>query len=312
MNQLLVKVLAIAMLSAACTGATVKETTSLPSAPPSTPVSVQSTPVPPPTTTSTPTTTTASTTTAAPQAATVDPLLDRWIAVLASLPIDEYTEQEAAREAETFGIGDTNVLLSNEYGSLNGGYWVVYSGVFDQSLWAWDRCAELGGDCYARYLGGDPTVPPLLSEGQLWIWLEGRLVAVSAEDGQIVRTITTGWADGQFAGPLQIAADRVTGYFALGYEDSWFGCDATLGQFVEVDLVTGDTQLDHDGIMPTVSPDGEQLAYLAADECLEDPDEPQFYIAYHDEVVVRDLASGTERSWGPASGIAPDVSVVQH
>jgi hypothetical protein len=204
------------------------------------------------------------------------------------------------------------VLLSDDYPSLNPGYWVVYSGVFDTDTEAVSRCAQLsnaGIDCYHRYLGANPAEAPILANGEYLAWVQGDLgidlAAVAIDTGEVVRTIAPAWADeGIYPGPPSMAADGKRAYFDIGYEDSWFSCESTLGDFAVIDLATGAWDVVGTGYGPVVSPDGRHLAYLAAERCLPDPVEPDnWFIAFHGTVVVRDLIDGSERRWTPSAAI---------
>jgi hypothetical protein len=53
-----------------------------------------------------------------------------WIAIMASLPTDQYLRTEAEDELQTYAAAtglDLQLLLSDTYGSLNPGYWVIYA-----------------------------------------------------------------------------------------------------------------------------------------------------------------------------------------
>lgn len=53
-----------------------------------------------------------------------------WIAIMASLPADEYSQADAERELESYTAAaglNLQLLLSDDYESLNPGYWVIYA-----------------------------------------------------------------------------------------------------------------------------------------------------------------------------------------
>jgi len=88
---------------------------------------------------------------------------DFWTVIVASLPVEEYTYDEAYGRALAFfdatGLW-ADVLLSDLYYSLNPGYWAVYTGAFLTQSEADSHCAlveSYGYDCYSRqvswYLG---------------------------------------------------------------------------------------------------------------------------------------------------------------
>ena len=79
---------------------------------------------------------------------------------LMALDTEEFELSEALARADEFSekLGvDTRVLLSDEFGSLNAGFWVVYTGVFLNESEAdaeADRLRRLGHpDAYAREVG---------------------------------------------------------------------------------------------------------------------------------------------------------------
>lgn len=273
--------------------------------------STTSTAAVPPVTTQAPTTTQAqSTTTTTTTAPDTRPAFDTWIAVMASLPVSEFTEVDAEARSQEIAAPDSGILRSDDYPSLNPGFWVVYSGEFEFDWEAQQRCEQLGGDCYRRYLGDDPAIAPTLANDRVLVWLDGKLVAVDTTTGAVMRTVSDSWGDGRYTGSPHLTSDGTTAYFDTFAEDSWFSCESTLGGFSRMDLVSGEAEFDKSGILPNVSPRGDLLAYASADECLPDPAEAQFFIAYHNTVTVRDLNSGVERSWRAAAGVNPDDSPI--
>lgn len=177
---------------------------------------------------------------------------------------------------------------------------MVFSGTWDQSWWAQERCdrvAEDVPDCYPRYLGIDPAQPIGRPHGMaLALDEEADLVAVSLETGEVIRTISQGFGgDGRYPGVPQLHRSGTTAYYSIGVEDSWFSCEASDGQLVAMDLTTGRATEIGSGYSPRISPDGRSLLYLAASDCLPDPEEPaNFVITPIDTVVIRDLDTGRE------------------
>jgi len=85
-----------------------------------------------------------------------------WIAILASLPTGQYASTDAQDELETYvtttGL-DLQLLLSDDYGSLNPGYWVIYASdgwTDDESAAAYCNSVRdtysLASTCYPRLL----------------------------------------------------------------------------------------------------------------------------------------------------------------
>ena len=247
------------------------------------------------TTTTSPTTTQA-TTTLPPSR----PLpFDSWTTVLASLPVGDYSAGDASAVAAELGIAGVGVLLSDDYPSLNPGFWVVYTRPYEFSWEAVEACGEIGDavpDCYARYLGVNPNEPIGRSEGTLIAHTEdARLVVLSATTGEVIRTIRPSFGDdGSFPGRPALAADGLSIDFGVGSEDYWFSCEASDGHLERIDLATGRSAKVGDGFAPRVSPDGTTLGYLASSDCFPDPAEPQFVLAPIDTIVRRDIATGGE------------------
>lgn len=89
------------------------------------------------------------------------PTAPAWVVIVESLPHDEYDRSDAEARADGYradGAPDVGVLDSSDYGSLNPGYWVVYSGVWgaDEEDAAAAHCRSLRAtvdNCYQRFLG---------------------------------------------------------------------------------------------------------------------------------------------------------------
>ncbi len=81
-----------------------------------------------------------------------------WIVVLESLETSGYSRQEAVSRAASYGGLDApvEVILSDEYESLNSGYWVIFAGEFDTEDGAAEYCRSIKDavpPCYQRYVG---------------------------------------------------------------------------------------------------------------------------------------------------------------
>lgn len=260
-----------------------------------------------PATTAVTVTTLASTTTdtAAPTSTTTfapptRPLpFDSWTAVLASLPVGENTADQAQTVAEKLGVSGAGVLLSDDYPSLEPGFWVVYAAPYAfswEAAAACERLVEVAPDCYARYLGADPEEPVGRESGTLIAVTEAdELVILSTSTGEILRTVDDSFGRaGSFPSSPALAADGRTITYSVGSEDFWFSCEASDGHLERRDLATGRAEKTGDGFSPTVSPDGATLIYLASSECFPDPAEPQFVLAPIDTIVWRDVDSERE------------------
>lgn len=254
---------------------------------------------PPPTSTTTgsrPALTTTSTTATSSTIGTPPPPdpFDAWIAVLASLPAAEYTQAEAETEAKTRAA---DVLLSDDYGSLVPGYWVVYRGAYDFAWEAEAACPTAVTDCYVRYLAAIGENEPIgYGFGTaVAVTVDGELVAIDASTGAVARTLDRSFGgDGSYPGAFSLAGDGTSVYFTVGFEDFWFSCDASDGTLLEYDFAAGRSEQIGDGFSPDVSADGRYLLYLASSECFPDPNEPQWVLAPIDTIVRRDLTSGAE------------------
>ena len=77
----------------------------------------------------------------------------RWVAIVASLSGDDFTEAEALERVE--GDEDRLVLWSSHYPSLNPGLWVIVEGPFEGREAATSAAERLGGGAYPRALTDD-------------------------------------------------------------------------------------------------------------------------------------------------------------
>jgi hypothetical protein len=113
------------------------------------------TPTPTPTPSATPTPSPTSTPGSSGSIAEWPAGTDGWTVVLASK-----SSEDAARDsAESFsaeGIPDVGVLDSNDFSSLKGGFWVVYSGEYDTQAEATDALDGIDApDAYIRRIAND-------------------------------------------------------------------------------------------------------------------------------------------------------------
>ena len=69
-----------------------------------------------------------------------------WTAVLASTE----SRPEAERKARAAGGSEIGVLKSDDFSSLRKGYWVVFSGQYDERSAAESAAEKAGGGAYAR------------------------------------------------------------------------------------------------------------------------------------------------------------------
>jgi len=258
------------------------------------------------------TTAAAAPTTTSGEAPPAQPLpFDSWTAVLASLPVADNTAEQARTVADKLGVTGAGVLRSDDYPSLTPGYWVVYTRPYEfswEAVAACDELATVAPDCYARYLGADPTEPVGADSGTVVAIAGGTdLVVLSVSTGEVIRTIDPFFAgDGTYPSPPALTADGLSIDYAVSVEDFWFSCDASDGHLERMDLATGRKEKTGDGFSPRMSGDGATILYLAASECYPDPAEPVFVLAPIDTVVWRNTATGqeTRRTLAPHGDVA--------
>ena len=218
---------------------------------------------------------------------------DTWTAILASI---ETGEPGAWEEAEEFAatIEDAAVLWSDDYPSLNPGYWVVHYGEFEsgESAKAW--CSELPDDmtCYPRYLGTE--ISPLAGDDHALVIDGQALVIVDIETGQRLKAFDPSFdGDGMSVGRMSLTPDASALYYSVGWEDSWYTCEYSQGQIWKFELELGIATQIASGYGPSVSPDGRWLATLYSEQCLPDPENPESWVLTPtDTVILYDLSSG--------------------
>ena len=239
----------------------------------------------------------ATTTTSATTTATVvpgnEPPWDVWTLVYASLDIDLHAREHAQTIAGDVAGGA--VLLSDDYPSLNPGYWVVYSGEWGDRQQAGIWCPrplpeELS--CYPRYLGS--SIPDLLNHGAALAQLDqGRLVALDPASGEILATFSDNvhW-EAEFPSSFNLTAGSAVLYFGMGWEDSWFSCESDGGEVWRLDLDSGVEEVFSAGWSPSISPDGRWLAVVKAAECYPDPEVSGWVVSPGSQVEIYDLSDG--------------------
>ncbi|MBT8213275.1 MAG: hypothetical protein KJN71_09025 [Acidimicrobiia bacterium] len=287
---------AIAIAATACSGTTDSATTTAES------VATTTSTTEPATTTATSTTTvatsTTTTTTTVPSGPLGPPPFQTWTVIVASLDVDTTSEAEAVDQWKSL-VGDrpdSGVLLSDNYPSLNPGYWVVFAGEFDTELAATGLCADLQGEslaCYHRWLGSASAMAEevLVYGGDAdpgWFYVRTATGAT--------RPVYDRFFEASGPGHPSITADGSEMYFTVGYEDYWFSCELTIGEIRRLDFATGEELVVAAGLYPSAHPSAQILAYASDDECFED----EFgFNSFNDLVVVRDLRNGINRVYQP-------------
>lgn len=101
------------------------------------------------------------------------------------------------------------------------------------------------------------------------------------------------------ADKMALGADGSSLYYQLIFEDYWFSCETVQGEVTVLDVDSGAVETIDQG-RPALSPDGERLAYLTAEECFSDPEQPEFFLMAYDTLVLAD-PDGTEQTSIPLS-----------
>jgi len=298
----------IVLMAGACTGQSTGPSSTSPTTTPPTLPDAPSTTAPPTTLAATTTTTEETTTTTAVRAPSTE-AWGSWTLILASLEVDAAGSEERAEEIAA-EIDGAMVLWSDDFPSLNPGYWVVYWGRFESGREASNWCSDLPAEltCYPRYLGSD--VSPLAAAGHAILIDGGALVIVEVESGERRKMLDPYFTgDGRFAGGLELTPDGSVLYYDVGWEDSWYSCESSRSQVERLDLAFGTTTVVGPGFGPALSPDGRWMVLLVGVQCLPDPEQPDYWVLTPtDTVVLYDLESGRpveQRRWSVA---APPVS----
>ncbi|MDH3261366.1 MAG: hypothetical protein OEM84_10395 [Acidimicrobiia bacterium] len=228
-----------------------------------------------------------------------------WTLVLASIETGVVGAEDRAREVAA-GIDESAVLYSNDFPSLNPGFWVVHWGEFTSGSEAANWCAGLANalTCYPRYLG--PAVAPLAADGHAMLIDGQALVIVDVATGDRLKVIDPYFSgEGMGIGRMALTPDASALFYSVGFEDSWYSCESSVGQVWRLDLVFGTIATVASGNAPAVSPDGRWMAVLNSEQCLPDPENPDFWVLTpFDTVVLYNLATGwpvETRRWSVAS-----------
>ena len=209
--------------------------------------------------------------------------------IYASLDVE--TNSRADALAIAAGIDGAAVLLSDDYPSLNPGFWVVYAGEWDDRRVAGAWCpADLDASlsCYPRYLG--PNIAGLVAEGAALAQMGERLVALDPTSGEVLATFSRYFhAEAEYVSRFALNLPESEVYFGLTFVDSWYSCRSDKGEVRRLDLDSGTENTVADGWSPAVSPDGRWLALVAAGECYPDPETDGWVITPGSQVEVFDL-----------------------
>jgi hypothetical protein len=284
----------VALMLAACAGSDSDTSTTATTAIVTTTSSTTITTAPPETTTSTSAVHTPST-----------EAWGTWTLVLASIEIGAGGGQDRAQEIAD-GIEGAEVIYSGDFPSLNPGFWVVHWGEFESGSEAGNWCGGLANalTCYPRYLG--PVVSPLAADGHALVVDGQALVIVDVETGERLKMMDPYFSgDGMGIGRMALRTDAAALYYSVGFEDSWYSCDSSDGQVWRLDLGFGTVTVVGSGHSPTISPDGRWMAVLRSEQCLPDPENPEFWVLTPtDTVVLYNLSTGMPietRKWSLAT-----------
>ena len=281
------------LVLSACSSAPPVTTTIAPE-PATPPVSVT---VPPPTTEPPTTTTTL------PKEAS-RPDFDTWAIILESLPTTDHTVEAVFERAEGYAI-PTGVLASDDYPSLNAGFWVIFNGPWSSRTEADARCDALRSDtpaveCYIRYLGVALDSPVGFEHGTSLVSVEGGYAIIDLATGNRVRTLENE-AEARYRYRPELALDGTVAFFSGNVEDYWFSCESAQGFIDRLDLSTGVFEQYAVGSLARVSPGGQYLAYVESSTCINDPIDSGS-LAVPDTIVVVDLGSDLATRWTPGAG----------
>lgn len=123
-----------------------------------------------------------------------------------------------------------------------------------------------------------PAVPRVQLPRPLVASMPG-LAELDPQTGEVLRTLDGPTGEGWAA--VSLTPDGLTVF----HEEFWTGCATRLWR---TPLYGGEPELLGFGMRPTVSPDGTTLAYVGFEPCVAD----------ENRLVLRDLETGSERSWG--------------
>ena len=143
------------------------------------------------------------------------------------------------------------------------------------------------------------TTPPTAAPATAYAAANEQLIEVDVATGATVRVLQEFFSDeGVFRGGLRLSPDRSVIWFSEGYEDSWFGCESSIGSFGSVDAATGELEVQGVGSGVEPSADGQLISYITSSLCLPDPENPEIWVLTpSDRVVVRQLDTGDEREF---------------
>lgn len=159
-----------------------------------------------------------------------------------------------------------------------------------------------------------PTAPPTGPKpSNAFLTADDRLTEVEVATGAPIRVLDELFSgEGVFRGGLRLSSDRNTIWYNEGYEDSWYSCETSVGSWGRVDVATGALEILGSGSGVAPSADGRFVSYVTSNVCVPDPDQPDIWVLTPpDRVVVRELATGSEREFvtatPPADYAAPTV-----
>ncbi len=132
------------------------------------------------------------------------------------------------------------------------------------------------------------------------------LVIVDVETGERLKVMDPYFGgDGMGIARMALRTDAAALYYAVSFEDSWYSCDSADGQVKRLDMGFGTITTVGSGRSPTISPDGRWMALLRSEQCLPDPENPEFWVMTPtDTVVLYNLATGRPietRRWSVAT-----------
>lgn len=258
--------------------------------------------VPQPTTTTTTAPITTTTTTSVPLEAS-GPEFDTWAIILESLSTADFSLEEAIQRASEQS-GPADVLLSDDYPSLNPGFWVIFNGPYNTGSDADLRCSAMRAEavaCYTRYLGVSLEAAVGFEHGSALISVEGGFGIFDLDTGARIRTIED-TAETRYRTQPRLGQEGSVAFFAGNVEDYWYSCESAQGFIDRLDLSTGEFEQFAAGSLARVSPGGGSLAYVASSGCVTDPLDGGF-LGTSDTIVVVDLTTDDEVRWLPAEDL---------